>query len=60
MIEEVKCLSAKFKVIQWVRRNGNKAVHTLAKKALQIDGVQLWKEAGPPWLSDVIYEDVTS
>ena len=61
VVEEAKALGSVFDEVHWcsVKRNGNKVAHCLAKKALSAVGVQFWKEAGPPWLHDVIFDDIS-
>ncbi|XP_024177664.1 uncharacterized protein LOC112183512 [Rosa chinensis] len=59
IFDEVRMLMPEFEHLKWrkINRSCNQVAHTLARQALRATGWSFWKEAGPPWLEEVIDND---
>ena len=61
IMDEIRLLGQAFEAIRWrkIPRSANRAAHRLAKEAVGNTGIKFWKEVGPPWLHDIVVEDVS-
>ena len=60
VIDEIRLLGRSFDEIRWkkIPRAANRAAHCLARDAVKGNGIKFWKEVGPPWLNDIVINDM--